>query len=287
LQQRVFVLNFDSTKPKKKHEGQTMENFGEAVSLLVATATSFDEVIVKITCPGGPVSDYGLASSHMLRLKKAGIPTTVCVDTMAASGGYMMACVGDKIVASPFAFLGSIGVVAGVPNVHKVLQKNDIDYLLFTAGKFKRTITMFNETSEEAKNKFQHDLEVIHDAFASHVAANRGLEPGSGGDVATGEAWLALEAVQKGLVDELMTSEEYIRSKMPTATVVEVLPAQKKKPGLREILEGMNGNAARFLSELRSPWGAAADAVTGGALQVPSQHPPSSPPSPNLREIHV
>ena len=125
------------------------------MTLLLATATPFDEVVVKITSPGGGVSEYGLAASQLLRLKTAGVKTTVCVDTVAASGGYMMACVADRVVASPFAILGSIGVVAHMPNLHKVLKKNDIDFLLFTAGKFKRTVTPLTETTEEAKRKFQ------------------------------------------------------------------------------------------------------------------------------------
>lgn len=236
LQPRCFVLDFDDTGVRRP-PGATkriIAQFTDAISILLATVSPYDEVVVKITSPGGAVTEYGLASSQLLRLRKAGIATTVCVDTVAASGGYMMACVADKVVASPFAMLGSIGVVAGMPNVHKLLKKNDVEYLMFTAGKFKRTVTALTENTEEAKAKFQEQLEDIHTAFAGHVETNRGQL--SAAEVATGEAWLACQAVEKGLVDDLMTSDEYLRSKMERYEVIEVKPKAAKKPGVFQSL---------------------------------------------------
>jgi len=147
----------------------------------------------------------------MLRLRKAGVKVTCCVDTVAASGGYMMACCADHLVASPFAFVGSIGVVSGMPNFYRVMQKNEIDYMMFTAGKYKRTVHPLTETTPEQKEKFVEQLEDIHTAFQQHVHENRNKVDME--QAGTGEAWIASQAVAKGLVDELGTSDEYIRSK--------------------------------------------------------------------------
>ncbi|MBF0287334.1 MAG: protease SohB [SAR324 cluster bacterium] len=212
---KVYVLTF---------VGDIMANatqhLREEISLLLEVATSSDEVVVRLTSPGGAVAQYGLASAQLARLKHAGLSLTVCVDVIAASGGYMMASVADQIIASPFAFIGSIGVVAGIPNFHKVFQKHDIDYHLFTAGKHKRTITTLGEVTEEGKEKFQKNLEDIHRAFKQHVANSRkdlDIE-----EVATGDYWLATDAKEKGLIDAIMTSDDYLCQKMKDFDVIEV-----------------------------------------------------------------
>jgi len=171
----------------------------------------------------------------------------------------MMACVADRVVAAPFAMVGSIGVVAQMPNVHKLLKKNDVDFMIFTAGKYKRTITPVTENTEEAKAKFQSELDAIHDEFRSHVYTNRDacLEDNSE-DVATGEAWLAMQALEKGLVDELMTSDEYIRSLMRESDVIEV-KAMSKKPSLIESWQQGMADAAASIRSL-SPFSSQFDA---------------------------
>lgn len=212
---KVYVLSFVGDIM-----AQATTHFREEISLLIQITTPADEIVVRLSSPGGAVAHYGLASAQLARLKNAGLQLTVCVDLIAASGGYMMAAVADKIVASPFAFIGSIGVVAGVPNFHKVFQKHDIDYHLFTAGQYKRTITPLSEVTEEGKQKFQENLEEIHEAFKVHVAQNRqnlNIE-----EVATGEYWLATQAKERGLVDEIMTSDDYLSSKMKDYDVIEV-----------------------------------------------------------------
>ena len=212
---KVYVLTFIGDIM-----AHATEHFREEVSLLLQVASPSDEVVVRLSSPGGAVAHYGLASAQLTRLKNAGLKVTICVDVIAASGGYMMAAVADKIVASPFAFIGSIGVVAGIPNFHKVLQKHDVDYFLFTSGKYKRTVTPFYEVSEENKLKFQENIEEIHHAFKEHVAHNRqslDIE-----EVATGDYWLATQAKERGLVDEIMTSDEYLSSKMKDFDVIEI-----------------------------------------------------------------
>ncbi len=212
---KVFVLTFIGDIM-----AHATEHFREEVSLLLQVASPTDEVVVRLSSPGGAVTHYGLASAQLTRLKNAGLKVTICVDVIAASGGYMMAAVADKIVASPFAFIGSIGVVAGIPNFHKILQKHDVDYYLFTSGKYKRTVTPFYEVTEEDKQKFQENIEEIHHAFKEHVALNRqslDIE-----DVATGDYWLATQAKERGLVDEIMTSDEYLSSKIKEFDVIEI-----------------------------------------------------------------
>lgn len=220
---KVYVLNFVGDIM-----AQATAHFREEISLLLQIANPHDEIVVRLSSPGGAVAQYGLASAQLARIKQAGLKLTVCVDLIAASGGYMMAAVADKIVASPFAFIGSIGVVAGIPNFHKVFQKYDIDYHLFTAGKFKRTITPFSEVTDEGRQKFQENLEEIHGAFKDHVAQNRqelDIEA-----VATGEYWLATQAKERGLVDEILTSDDYLSQKMQEFDVIEVKTEDPRHP---------------------------------------------------------
>ena len=212
---KVYVLNFVGDIMAR-----ATAHFREEISLLLQIANPNDEIVVRLSSPGGAVAHYGLASAQLTRIKQAGLKLTVCVDLIAASGGYMMAAVADKIVASPFAFIGSIGVVAGIPNFHKVFQKYDIEYHLFTAGKYKRTITPFSKVTDEGRQKFQENLEEIHLAFKDHVAQNRqelDIEA-----VATGEYWLATQAKERGLVDEILTSDDYLSEKMEKFDVIEI-----------------------------------------------------------------
>eukprot|EP00039_Didymoeca_costata_P008310 m.110263 g.110263 ORF g.110263 m.110263 type:complete len:494 (+) comp14032_c0_seq4:324-1805(+) len=225
LQPRVYVLTFRDTPSsqgnrRKPNELSLLDQFAATVSLVLSVASPYDEVVIRLTSPGGAVTTYGHAAAQLLRFKKAGIPVTCCVDTVAASGGYMMASVANHVVASPFALLGSIGVVSGMPNVNKLLKKNDVDFLLFTAGKHKRTVHPLAPVTDESKAKYQEQLEDIHDAFQKHIVENRdavNIEEAS-----TGEAWIAAQAIERGLVDELGTSDEYIRSKMPTHSVIAI-----------------------------------------------------------------
>ena len=212
-----------------------VEQLRDQISFLIQVAKPSDEIVVRITSPGGAVPQYGLASSQIERLKRAGLHCVACVDTVAASGGYMMAAVAEKIIAAPFAIIGSIGVVAGIPNFHRVLQKNEVDYHLFTSGKYKRTVTPFSEVTEEGKQKLQDDLVSIHEAFKRLIKDARpevDIET-----IATGEYWLAREAKEKGLVDEIMTSDDYIYSKIENCEVIEI-KTETGKNRLEKLIEG-------------------------------------------------
>ncbi len=218
---RVFVLDFDgdiraSATDKLRHE----------VTAVLSMAKSEDEVVLRLESGGGLVHSYGLAASQLARIRQAGVPLTVCVDKVAASGGYMMACIGERILSAPFAILGSIGVVAQLPNVHRLLKKHDIDFEVLTAGEYKRTLTVFGENTEKGREKFQEDLETTHELFKSFVARYR---PQLSIDaIATGEIWLGQSALEKQLVDELMTSDEYLAGKADGAELFQLHYAEKK-----------------------------------------------------------
>ncbi len=218
---RVYYLTF-----KGDISAKAVSELRQEITAVIGFATPKDEVVVNIESTGGLVHGYGLASSQLRRLKQRNIPLTISVDKVAASGGYMMASVGDKILAAPFAIVGSIGVVAQLPNFHRLLKKNDIDFELHTAGAYKRTLTMFGENMEKDREKFVQDLEETHTLFKQLVSEYR---PDLDMDqVATGEFWFGKQALDKGLVDELSTSDEYLVAKMDTAEVYAVRFVPKK-----------------------------------------------------------
>ncbi len=212
---KVFVLNFNGDI-----KATALENLRQEVTAVLELATPSDEVVVKLESGGGMVHAYGLAASQLTRVREAGVPLTICVDKVAASGGYMMACIADRILVAPFAMLGSIGVVAQIPNFNKVLRKHDIEYEMLTAGEYKRTLTLFGENTEKGREKFQEDLENIHRLFKGFVGRYRpSLDVEA---VATGEVWFGLEAIDNALADEIMTSDQYVSQRVRQADVFEV-----------------------------------------------------------------
>lgn len=218
---RIFVLDFYGDI--KASECELMR---EEISAILTQATEKDEVVVKVESGGGMVHSYGLAASQLARITQKKIPLTICVDKVAASGGYMMACVANKIVAAPFAVLGSIGVVASLPNFHKLLKKNDIDYEMFTAGEYKRTVTMLGENTEKGREKFKEDLEDTHVLFKEFVSEHR---PQVDIDkIATGEVWFGRRAKEVNLIDEIKTSDEYLLEQIESADIFQVEYVFKK-----------------------------------------------------------
>lgn len=202
---RVYVLNFEGDI----NASQT-ENLREEITALLQNATAEDEVVVKVESPGGVVHGYGLAASQLMRIRERGIPLTVCVDKVAASGGYLMAVVANRILAAPFAIVGSIGVVAQVPNFHRILKKHEVDYKEYTAGEYKRTVSLFGEITPKGEERFQerlHDTHVLFKNFVHQFRPQVDLTK-----VATGDYWFGEEARRIGLVDELKTSDDYLLS---------------------------------------------------------------------------
>ena len=218
---RVFVLDFDGDI-----RASAVDNLRHEITALLTMATPQDEVVLRLESGGGMVHGYGLAASQLVRIRDAGVPLTVCVDKVAASGGYMMACIGNRILTAPFAILGSIGVVAQLPNVHRLLKKHDVDFEVLTAGEYKRTLTVFGENTEKGREKFQEDLETTHELFKNFVARYR--QNLSIDDVATGEVWLGIAALGKHLADELKTSDQYLAERAQEAELFQLHYIQKK-----------------------------------------------------------
>lgn len=222
VEPRVFVIDF-----KGSLDASEVASLREEISAILTIAEAGDEVVVNVESGGGMVHGYGLASSQLDRLRSANIPLTICVDKVAASGGYMMACVADKIYAAPFAIVGSIGVVAQIPNFNRLLKKHDIDYEQHTAGDFKRTLTLFGENTDEGREKFQQELEETHVLFKGFIAKYR---PKLDLDkVATGEHWYGQQAIALGLIDALSTSDDVIMNLAKDKTVIKVRYRLKKK----------------------------------------------------------
>ncbi|MDT3274378.1 protease SohB [Shewanella sp. SP2S2-4] len=219
---KVFVIDF-----KGSIDAAEVASLREEISAILAIAEKGDEVVVNVESGGGMVHGYGLASSQLDRLRQADIPLTVCVDKVAASGGYMMACVANKIYAAPFAIVGSIGVVAQLPNFNRLLKKHEIDYEQHTAGNFKRTLTVFGENSDEGRQKFQEELEETHILFKAFVGKYRPeLDLVK---VATGEHWYGQQAIELGLVDAISTSDDVIMSLAAERTVYKMRYQVRKK----------------------------------------------------------
>lgn len=238
----LFLLNFDGDIRASANESLRRE-----ITAVLAVARPGDEVVVRLESPGGMVHSYGLAASQLDRIVQAKIQLIVCVDKVAASGGYMMACVANRIVAAPFAVLGSIGVVAQLPNLHRLLKKNDVDFELLTAGQYKRTLTVFGENTDEGRQKFIEELEETHTLFKEFVAEHR---PQVDIDqIATGETWYGRRALDIKLIDEVSTSDEYLIKRVEEVNVFDVRFVESKS--LRERL-GMG--ATEMVDRLAVRW---------------------------------
>ena len=226
--QKIYVLDF-----KGDTAASAVENLREEITLILSTAKAGrDRVVVRLESPGGMVHGYGLAAAQLVRLRDAGFNLTICVDKVAASGGYMMACIANEIVSAPFAVVGSIGVVAQVPNFNRLLKEKHIDFELYTAGQFKRTVTMFGENTAEGKAKFEEELQQTHELFKHFVEKYRpqlNVEK-----VATGEHWYGKDALELNLVDQLKTSDEYLLGLLAQHDVYVI--ETRRKPTLGEKL---------------------------------------------------
>ena len=220
---RVFVLNFNGDMAASGVEALRRE-----ISAVLGTASVGDEVVVRVESAGGMVHGYGLGASQLARIRSHGVSLTVAIDKVAASGGYLMAAVANRILAAPFAVVGSIGDVAQIPNVHRLLKKHDVDVEVLTAGRFKRTLDMLGENTEQGREKFREELQDVHALFQEYVANWRpALDVET---VSTGEAWYGQRALDRALVDELTTSDEYLARACNDADVFEVCWVEPKRP---------------------------------------------------------
>jgi serine protease SohB len=231
---RIYVLEFDGDT----HASEVEDLRHTITAVLEVARPELDAVMLKLESPGGMVHAYGLAASQLARLRKHKIHLTICVDKVAASGGYMMACIADKLIAAPFAYIGSIGVLVQLPNVHRLLKDHKVDFEMITAGEYKRTLTTFGENTEKDREKVQEEVDEMHQLFKDFIHEYRpGLDVGA---VATGEVWSGTQALTKGLIDEVDTSDEWVVLQCQDADVYEVTWDQKRKitDRLSDLLEG-------------------------------------------------
>jgi serine protease SohB len=218
---RTYVLDFEGDV-----QASAVANLRQEITAVLTMAEEQDEVLLRLESPGGMVHGYGLAASQLKRIVDRKICLTVAVDKVAASGGYLMACMASKIIAAPFAILGSIGVIAQIPNFHRLLKKNEIDVDVITAGEYKRTLTVFGENTEKGRQKFTEELENVHSLFKNFVSDNRPVVDIA--DVSTGEAWYGTDALERKLVDELKTSDNYVSEQCKERDVFQVSYVEDK-----------------------------------------------------------
>lgn len=235
---RVYVFKF-----KGDIEASDIDLLREEITAVLTVADSADEIVVIVESRGGVVHGYGLAASQLKRIKDKNIALTVAVDKVAASGGYLMACVADKIIAAPFAIVGSVGVLAQVPNFHRALEKHDIDYQEFAAGEYKRTVGMFSEPTAKGKAKFMEEIEDVHTLFKDFVKENRPKVDVE--KISTGEHWYGTRALDLNLVDELRTSDDYLLDASSKSEIYEVKYVQKLS-----LSERINPAASEFVRNL-------------------------------------
>jgi serine protease SohB len=200
---RAFIIDF-----KGDLKASAVPSLREEVSAVLEVANPDDQVVVRLENHGGVVHEHGLAASQLVRIRDREIPLVVVVDKVAASGGYLMACVANRILAAPFAILGSIGVLAQIPNFNRMLDSHGVDFEQITAGKYKRSVTMFGQNTDEDRAKLKEELEDVHLLFKGAVARYR---PDLDMDkIATGEHWYGTRALELGLADEIKTSDELL-----------------------------------------------------------------------------
>ena len=220
-EETVFVLNFNGDI-----QASEVEKLKQEVNSILLSESECKEVVLKVESGGGSAYAYGLCAAELKRLVDNEISLTVCIDKVAASGGYLMSCVATKIIAAPWAIVGSIGVIAQLPNFHRLLKKNSIDFEMHTAGAFKRTLTTLGENTEEGREKFKSELEDLHLIFKNFVKEQRPQVDTE--VVATGEVWQGEEAVKVGLVDSLETSDNYLVNLSKEAKLFEIEFVEKK-----------------------------------------------------------
>jgi len=235
---KAFVLDFLGDI-----KASAVPSLREEVTAILDVAKKNDQIVLRLDNHGGVVHEHGLAASQLARIRKKKINLIVVVDKVAASGGYLMACVADKIYAAPFAILGSIGVIAQLPNFNRLLDNYGVDFEQVTAGQYKRNVTMFGKNTDEDRGKLKEQLEEIHSLFKSSVNEYR---PELNLDkVATGEYWYGTRALDLGLIDEIKTSDELLLEMSKKYEIFSV-KLKIKKPLKKRLMSGVDSLLEKF-----------------------------------------
>ncbi len=227
---RIFVIDF-----KGDIRATATASLREEVSAILAVASKDDRVLVRLENAGGAVHEHGLAASQLLRIRQKDLPLIIAVDKVAASGGYLMACVASQIIAAPFAIIGSIGVIAQLPNFNRWLEEKGVDFEQVTAGRFKRTLTLFGKNTDEGREKLREEIEDVHDLFKTQITTHRPQLDVE--QVATGEYWYGSRALELGLIDEIRTSDDFLAEAVAEADLYRV-SFKRRLPLSERILSG-------------------------------------------------
>lgn len=238
----LYVLDF-----KGDVYANEVAGLREEISAILSVAKKNDEVLLRLESSGGVIHGYGLAASQLNRLRQKGIKLIVSVDKIAASGGYMMACVADYIISAPFAIIGSIGVVSQIPNFNKLLKKCHVDIELHTAGDYKRTLTMFGNNTDSTRQKFCEELNTTHELFKKFIKEMRpSLDIES---VSNGEHWFGTMALEKNLVDEIGTSDDILIAKMEEYILLKIQYIYTKKI-LERFVSSVSDNISKIFLKI-------------------------------------
>lgn len=236
----IYVMGFQGDM-----KASAVAALREEITAILTVARPQDEVVLRLESAGGVVHGYGLAAAELIRIREQKIRLTIIIDKVAASGGYLMACVADKVIAAPFAIVGSIGVVVQLPNFHRLLRDKHVDYEMQTAGQYKRTLSVFGENTDEGRKKLQEEIEDIHESFKNLIKLYR--KEIDIHKVATGEYWLATQALQLKLIDELGTSDDYLFKASKSAKLYEIC-YETKKSFMQKLTASMNAAQEKLFS---------------------------------------
>ena len=234
---RLFVLDF-----KGDLRASAAASLREEVSAVLAVARDRDQVLVRLENPGGTVHEHGFAASQLMRIKQRKLRLLVAVDKVAASGGYLMACVADHVLAAPFAIIGSVGVIAQLPNFHRLLEEHGVDFEQLTAGRYKRTLTLFGKNTDEGREKLRQEIEEVHELFKAQIREHRPRVDVE--QIATGEHWYGIRALELKLVDELRTSDDLLVEAAKERDLYHIA-FKRKRPLPERILAGAEALLSR------------------------------------------
>lgn len=159
-------------------------------------------IVLRVDSPGGTVAASEEIATYVKECEK---PVVVSVGDVGASGAYMISSQADSIWANPGSSVGSIGVIAQIPNVSGLLDMVGVEFQTFTAGEYKDAGSAYRDLTKEEEALIQGEVEEAYDQFIDIVAEGRGLERAKVEELAIGWTWSGVRAKELGLVDEVGT----------------------------------------------------------------------------------
>jgi protease IV len=167
-------------------------------------------IVIRIDSPGGGAAAAQEIYDYLLGIRESGTPVVASMGSVAASGGYYIACTADSIVANPATLTGSIGVIMSFSNLEGLFDKLGMDFSVIKSGKFKDTGSWSREMTPEERALLQATVDDIHSQFVEAVSSSRGMTVDSVAALADGRIFSGRQALEQGLVDRLGTLEDAI-----------------------------------------------------------------------------